>query len=150
MGFNGKSLALASLILLVCLVGSVDPDKSLGSSHAAVHAAQPSDSTLQEQADALIKNAEEMVAHGGMGDAKAIIHHCAEASRHAETLLTQIPSSDPRRTQASVSLNEVINQCKRVSEIGSHADPGKLLNPAIKARAAARESISFLGLVNRN
>jgi tRNA-dihydrouridine synthase len=122
----------------------VDPDKSLGSSHAAVHAAQPSDTALQEQADALIKNVEEMVAHGGMGDAKAIIHHCAEASRHAEALLTQLPPSDPRRTQAVVSLNEVIDQCKRVSEIGPHADPGRLLNPAIKARQAARESLKAL------
>jgi len=94
----------------------------------------------------LMKNAEEMVAHGGMGDAKAIVHHCGEASRHAEALLAQIPPSDPRRSQASVSLNEVILQCKRVSEIGPHADPGLLLNPAIKARSAARESVKSLGL----
>ena len=114
--------------------------------HAVAHAAQPSDAVLQEQADALMKNAEEMVAHGGMGDAKAILHHCGEASRHAEALLAQIPSSNPHRSQAAVSLNEVIAQCKRVSDLGPHADPGRLLNPAIKARTAARESVKSLGL----
>ena len=144
MGSHVKRPALVHAILLVGLLGS--PDLDVLSGHAVAHAAQPSDSALQEQADALMKNAEEMVAHGGMGDAQAIIHHCAEASRHAETLLTQLPPSDPRWTQAAVSLNEVIGQCKRVSEIGPHADPGRLLNPAIKARTAARESVKSLGL----
>ena len=111
-----------------------------------VYAVRAGDSALQEQAAGLLKNAEEMVAHGGMGDAKAIIHHCAEASRYAETLLTQIPPSDSRRSEASVSLNEVIHQCKKVAEIGAHADPGRLLNPATKARQAARESVKALGV----
>ncbi len=115
-----------------------------------VSAGPSPDSALQGQADGLLKNAEEMVAHGGMGDAKAIIHHCAEASRYAETLLTQIPASDSRQSEASVSLNEVIHQCKKVAEIGEHADPGRLLNPAIKARAAARESVKSLGLNPKN
>jgi hypothetical protein len=48
------------------------------------------------------------------------------------------------------SLNEVIRQCSRVSEIGIHADPGQLLNPATKARAAARESLKSLGLTRTN
>ena len=148
MGRHVKRPVLAPAILLAGLLGS--PDLDMLSGHAVAHAAQPSDSALQEQADALMKNAEEMVAHGGMGDAQAIIHHCAEASRHAETLLTQLPPSDPRRTQAAVSLNEVIGQCKRVSEIGPHADPGRLLNPAIKARTAARESVKSLGLTPKS
>jgi hypothetical protein len=93
-----------------------------------------------------MKNVEEMVAHGGMGDAKAIVHHCGEATRYAETILKHLSVSDPHRGDATASLNEVIRQCSRVSEIGIHADPGQLLNPATKARAAAWESMKLLGL----
>ena len=50
------------------------------------------------------------------------------------------------RADAMTSLNEVIRQCSRVSDIGIHADPGQLLNPATKARAAAQESMKSLGL----
>jgi hypothetical protein len=144
MGTHTRHLAIAQAVLLSALLGSLN--LAILSDLPLARAAQPSDAALKEQADALMKNAEEMVAHGGMGDAKAIVHHCGEASRHAEALLAQITPSDPRRSQASVSLNEVILQCKRVSEIGPHADPGLLLNPAIKARSAARESVKSLGL----
>jgi hypothetical protein len=118
----------------------------LVASEEIASAGRPVDSALQEQADGLLKNAEEMVAHGGMGDANAIIRHCAEASRYAERMLGQIAPSDARRSEASVPLNEVVNQCKKVAAIGAHADPGLLLNPAIKARTAARESVKSLGL----
>lgn len=87
-----------------------------------------------------------MVAHGGMGDAKAIIHHCAEAARYAELLIKQLSVSHPGREEGVASLNDVIRQCKRVAEIGAQADPGLLLNPAIKARTAARASVKALGL----
>jgi hypothetical protein len=113
---------------------------------STAHAAEPSRTTLQEQGDGLMKNVEEMVAHGGMGDAKAIIHHCGEASRYAETMIKQLSASGSRRDDAVTSLNEVIRQCNRVSEIGIHADPGRLLNPALKARTAAQESVKLLGL----
>jgi len=103
-------------------------------------------SRLQADVDGMIKNAEEMVAHGGMGDAKAILHHCDEAARLAETILTQLVASDSGAQDARTSLDEVIKQCRRVSEHGVHADPGVLLNPAIKARAAARASVKALGL----
>ncbi len=101
---------------------------------------------LQEQRDALLQNAEEMVAHGGMGDGKAILHHCGEMAHHAELLIKQLPTSHPGREEGVASLNDVIRHCKRVSEIGVQADPGVLLNPAIKARAAARASVKTLGL----
>lgn len=104
------------------------------------------DRTLQEQRDGLLQNTEDMVAHGGMGDAKAIIHHCAEATRYAESLIKQLSTSHPGREEGVASLNDVIRQCKRVAEIGVHADPGVLLNPAIKARTAARASVKALGL----
>ena len=97
-----------------------------------------------------MKNVEEMVAHGGMGDAKAIVHHCGEAKRYAETILKHLPASDPHRIGVTTSLNEVIRQCRRVSDIGTHADPGQLLNPATKARAAAQESMKPLGLTRGN
>lgn len=109
-------------------------------------------SVLQADADGLMKNVEEMMAHGGMGDAKAIIHHCGEASRLAEGMLKQLALSDSSSQDARAALDEVVRQCRRVSERGVHADPGSLLNPAIKARAAARDSIKALGLsrINRS
>jgi hypothetical protein len=113
-------------------------------------ASEQSSITLQEQGDGLMKNVEEMVAHGGMGDAKAIVHHCGEATRYAETIIKHLSVSDPHRVDAMTPLNEVIRQCSRVSDIGIHADPGSLLNPALKARAAAWESIKSLGLTKTN
>jgi hypothetical protein len=113
-------------------------------------AAESSSASLHEQGDGLMKNVEEMVAHGGMGDAKAIIHHCGEAARYAETIIKQLSGSDPRQADATTALNEVIRQCRRVSDIGIHADPGQLLNPATKARTAAQESIKLLGLNRKN
>jgi len=111
-------------------------------------ASEPSSASLQEQGDGLIlmKNVEEMVAHGGMGDAKAIVHHCAEATRFAETLIKHLSRSDSHQVDAIPPLNEVIRQCNRVSDFGIHADPGLLLNPATKARTAAWESMKLLGL----
>ena len=113
------------------------------SDEGTVRASEPSRTSLQEQGDGLMKNVEEMVAHGGMGDAKAIIHHCGEAARYAETMIKQLSAAGSRRDDAVASLNEVIRQCGRVSEIGIHADPGRLLNPALKA---AQESMKLLGL----
>jgi hypothetical protein len=102
--------------------------------------------SLNEAADGLRTNAEEMVAHGGMGDAKAIVHHCAETARYAELLIKQLSKSHPGREEGVASLNDVIRHCRRVAEIGIHADPGVLLNPAVKARTAARASVKALGL----
>ena len=113
-------------------------------------ASEPSSASLQEQGDGLMKNVEEMVAHGGMGDAKAIVHHCGEATRIAESLIKHLSRSDPHQADAMTSLNEVIRQCKRVSDFGIHADPGLLLNPATKARTAAWESMKLLGLTRMN
>jgi hypothetical protein len=132
--------SLASMIsglMLVIVVSLI--------AHAMVLAGEP-DQRLKEVADGLRTNAEEMVAHGGMGDAKAIIHHCAETARYAELLLKQLSTSYPGREEGVVSLTDVIRHCKRVAEIGIHADPGVLLNPAVKARTAARASVKVLGL----
>jgi len=120
------------------------------SDESTARASEPSGASLQEQGDGLMKNVEEMVAHGGMGDAKAIVHHCGEATRYAETILKHLSVSDPHRGDATTSLNEVIRQCSHVSEIGIHADPGQLLNPATKARAAAWDSMKSLGLTRTN
>ena len=113
-------------------------------------AAESSSASLQEQGKDLLKNVEEMVAHGGMGDGKAILHHCGEATRIAEAIIVLIPPSDPHQADATASLKEVIRHCSRVSDIGIHADPGQLLNPATKARAAAQQSIKLLGLTRTN
>jgi hypothetical protein len=120
------------------------------SDDTTARASEPSSASLQEQGNGLMKNVEEMVAHGGMGDAKAIVHHCGEATRFAETLIKHLTESGPHRIDATTSLNEVIRQCNRVSDFGIHADPGLLLNPATKARAAAWESMKLLGLTRTN
>jgi hypothetical protein len=137
-------------LLVVILVGSIALWFPIAPEGGQAHAVEPSSASLQEQGNDLMRNVEDMVAHGGMGDAKAIIHHCGEAARIAGTIIKQIPVGDPHRIDATTTLNEVIRQCKRVSDIGIHADPGQLLNPATKARAAAQESIKLLGLTKAN
>lgn len=134
----------------VLLVGLATLWLLSGSDENTARASEPSSISLQEQGDGLMKNVEEMVAHGGMGDAKAIVHHCGEATRYAETIIKHLSVSDPRLVDAMTPLNEVIRQCSRVSDIGTHADPGSLLNPALKARAAAWESMKSLGLTRTN
>jgi hypothetical protein len=138
------------IFLAVILLGFAGPWFLPAPDGGQAHAVEPSNASLQEQGAGLMKNVEEMVAHGGMGDAKAIIHHCGEAARYAETMIKQLSASGSRRDDTVSSLNEVIHQCRRVSEIGVHADPGQLLNPATKARAAAQESMKSLGLTRAN
>jgi len=141
---RGRSLPVVLLVGLATLWLPFVLDAS------TARASEPSRTTLQEQGDGLMKNVEEMVAHGGMGDAKAIVHHCGEVTRIAETLIKQLSLSDLHQVDAMTPLNEVIRQCNRVSEFGIHADPGMLLNPATKARAAAQESMKSLGLTRTN
>ena len=99
---------------------------------------------IQAQGTAMIKDAEDMVAHGGMGDTKAIVHHCGEVSRHAEAIRKALPPTDPHGKEALPFLLEAIKHCQRVTELGDKVDPGASLNPAIKARAAAREAVKHL------
>lgn len=141
---KSRSLLVVTVVSFAGLWLSPVPDGG------QARAVEPYNASLQEQGAGLMKNVEEMVAHGGMGDAKAIVHHCGEAARYAETIIKQLSASSSRRDDAVTSLNEVIHQCRRVSEIGVHADPGQLLNPATKARAAAQESMKSLGLTRAN
>jgi hypothetical protein len=130
--------------MLIMLIG-LTAGGVLTASKPLALAAEP-DRSMLESGQGLMKNVEEMVAHGGMGDAKAILHHCGEAVRYAELLIKQLSTANPNQNEAIGSLNDVIRHCKRVSEIGVQADPGVLLNPAIKARTAARASLKTLGL----
>ena len=139
------SLQLRSIGITLMGVGLITA-ATVTSAATSIALAGETDQKILEQRDGLLQNAEDMVAHGGMGDAKAIIHHCAEAARYAESLIKQLPASHPGREDGVASLNDIIKHCKRVSEIGIHADPGVLLNPAIKARTAARASLKALGL----
>lgn len=107
-----------------------------------VHAGSPKD--IQSQGKEMVKDAEEMVAHGGMGDGKAIVHHCAEVAKHAEAILKALPSADEHGKEAAPHLQDAIKYCKRVAEMGDKVDPGASLNPATKARAAAREAMKHL------
>lgn len=105
---------------------------------------------LQAQGTAMLKDAEEMVAHGGMGDTKAIVHHCGEVVQHAESILKALPPTDPHSKEAMPHLLEAINQCKRVAELGDKVDPGASLNPAVKARSAAREAVKHLAALRES
>jgi urease accessory protein UreF len=109
---------------------------------APAHAA--SIKQIQEQGQAMVRDAEEMVMHGGMGDGRAILHHCAEVSRQAQAILKLLPAGNSQGREAAPHLEEAIKHCKRVEEMGDKVDPGASLNPAIKARAAAREAMKHL------
>ena len=98
----------------------------------------------QERAKAMVKDAEDMVAHGGMGDAKAIVHHCQEVTKHAEAILKILPLADAHGKEATTHLQEAIRHCQRVASIGDKVDPGVTLNPATKARAAVREAAKHI------
>lgn len=108
----------------------------------SVHAGSPK--AIQDQGKEMVKDAEEMVAHGGMGDAKAIVHHCAEVTKHAEAILKALSPADDHGKEAAPHLQDAIKHCKRVAEMGDKVDPGASLNPAAKARAAAREAMKHL------
>lgn len=103
---------------------------------------------LQAHGAAMLKNAEDMVAHGGMGDAKAIVHHCGEVKKEAEALLKLLAPSDRRGQAAVTPLKDTIRYCDRVAQLGSNVDPGVTLNPATKARAAAREAVKHLSAID--
>ncbi|NWF71493.1 MAG: hypothetical protein HXY51_00405 [Nitrospirae bacterium] len=105
---------------------------------------------IQAQGAAMMKDAEDMVAHGGMGDTKAIVHHCGEVTRHAEAIVKTLPPTDPHGKEALPHLLEAIKQCKRVTELGDKVDPGASLNPAVKARAAAREAVKHLAALRES
>lgn len=124
-------LRVLSLSLGVLLIGTVP-----------IYAGSPK--AIQDQGKEMIKDAEEMVMHGGMGDAKAIVHHCAEVTKHAEAILKALPLADDHGKEAAPHLQDAVKYCKRVAEMGDKVDPGASLNPATKARAAAREAMKHL------
>ena len=107
-----------------------------------LEAAEPS--AIKEHREAMLKVAEEMIAHGGMGDAKAIVHYCGEVSQHAEAIVKDLPAKDPQVKQAISLLQDAIRHCRRVQQIGDKADPGASLNPATKARSAVRDAVHLL------
>ena len=99
---------------------------------------------IQDQGKAMVRDAEEMVMHGGMGDGHAILHHCAEVAKHAQAILQALPATDEHGKEAAPHLQDAIKHCKRVAELGDKVDPGASLNPAVKARAAVREAMKHL------
>lgn len=99
---------------------------------------------IHEHGKAMLRDAEEMVMHGGMGDGKAILHHCGEVANHATAILKLLPASDEHGKEAAPLLKEAIAHCKRVAEMGDKVDPGASLNPAVKARSAARAAMKHL------
>ena len=99
---------------------------------------------IQEHGKAMLLDAQEMVMHGNMGDAKAIVHHCGEVAKHADAILKALPPADEHGKEAAPHLQEAIKHCERVAQMGDKVDPGAALNPATKARAAAREAMKHL------
>jgi hypothetical protein len=106
------------------------------------HAESPKN--IQDRGRAMLRDAEDMVMHGGMGDGKAIVHHCGEVAKHANSILKMLPLTDEHGKEAVPHLQEAIKQCQRVAAMGDKVDPGASLNPASKARAAAREAVKHL------
>ena len=78
---------------------------------------------IQEQGRAMVRDAEEMVMHGGMGDGKAILHHCAEVAKQAHAILKVLPSTDEHGKGAAPHLQDVMMYCKRVAELGDQVIP---------------------------
>lgn len=109
---------------------------------SSVYAGSPKE--IQAQGKAMVRDAEEMVMHGGMGDGSAILHHCAEVAKQAQAILKSLPASNEHAKEAVPHLQDAINYCKRVAEMGDKVDPGASLNPATKARAAVREAMKHL------
>lgn len=116
----------------------------LGSAALVSSTYAESPKAIQERGKAMVRDAEEMVMHGGMGDAKAILHHCGEVSKQAQVILTMLPRGDEHGQAAVPHLQEAIQQCQRVADMGDRVDPGASLNPATKARAAVREAMKHL------
>jgi hypothetical protein len=102
---------------------------------------------MQGHVKAMVKDAEDMVMHGGMGDATAIVHHCHGVTKHAEAILKALAPADAHGKEASIHLQEAIRQCQRVAKMGDKVDPGVTLNPATKARAAVREAAKHLSAI---
>lgn len=121
---------------------------SLFLSSSFVQAESPKN--IQDRGKAMLRDAEEMVMHGGMGDGRAILHHCGEVAKQAEAILKSLPPTDEYGREAVPHLQEAIKQCKRVAEMGDRVDPGASLNPAAKARAAAREAMKHLNALRDN
>ncbi|MFO0731027.1 MAG: small metal-binding protein SmbP [Nitrospiraceae bacterium] len=113
-----------------------------------VYAWSPKD--VQEAGKAMLKDAEEMVMHGGMGDGSAIVHHCGEVTKHAESILKQLPSNNEEAKAAVPHLQDAIKHCRRVAELGDKVDPGMSLNPAVKARTAVKEAVKRLQAIRDN
>lgn len=99
---------------------------------------------VQDQGRAMVRDAEEMVMHGGMGDSHAILHHCAEVAKQAQAILKALPTRDEHGKEAVPHLQDAIKHCTRVAELGDKVDPGASLNPAVKARAAVKEAMKHL------
>jgi thioredoxin-like negative regulator of GroEL len=99
---------------------------------------------VQDQGRAMVRDAEEMVMHGGMGDGHAILHHCAEVAKQAQAILKALPARDEHGKEAVPHLQDAIKHCVRVAEMGDKVDPGASLNPAVKARTAAKEAMKHL------
>ncbi|MBC7840597.1 MAG: hypothetical protein H7Y39_18465 [Nitrospiraceae bacterium] len=106
--------------------------------------------SVQDRGKAMLRDAEDMVMDGGMGDGKAIVHHCGEVAKHAEAILQSLPLTDEHGKDAVPHLQEAIKQCQRVAAMGDTVDPGASLNPATKARAAAREAMKHLSVLRDN
>ena len=124
-----------TILAVMCVIGCAD-----------VMAAEGGLKEIREHAGVMAKDAEDMVMHGGMGDTKAILHHCREVTRHAQAILKLLPPADPHGKEAAVHLQEAIRQCQRVDSMGVNIDPGAPLNPATKARAAVREAARHLSV----
>ncbi len=133
MSNNAPRLTMAFLGVLFCGLSMANGTASAGSVQE-----------VQDQGRAMVRDAEEMVMHGGMGDSHAILHHCAEVAKQAQAILKALPTREEHGKEAVPHLQDAIKHCTRVAELGEKVDPGASLNPALKARAAVKEAMKHL------
>ena len=65
----------------------------------------------------------------------------------SQAILKALPPTDAHGKEAVPHLEDAIKYCKRVAEMGDKVDPGASLNPAVKARTAAREAMKHLAAI---
>ncbi len=133
MSNHAPRLTMAFLGVFFCGLSMADGTASAGSVQ-----------DVQDQGRAMVRDAEEIVMHGGMGDGRAILHHCAEVAKQAQAILKALPTREEHGKEAVPHLQDAIKHCTRVAELGEKVDPGASLNPALKARAAVKEAMKHL------
>ena len=142
----GTRAAWAALIgAILTVVGLTVGDISRPASVSAA-----SISEAKASAAEALRQADEMIAHGGKRNTKKIIDHAEAMVHQTEAALKTIPAGDSHAKKAAELFRDAINHAKKVLTMGEKQDPGMLLNPALKARTALRHGAKYLEKIQRS